>query len=42
MIDLARLIFIAGILHFGILVASAAVPQVLDWRKALANLDPLF
>jgi hypothetical protein len=42
MIDLPRLIFVAGILHFGILIASAAVPQVLDWRKALANLDPLF
>jgi hypothetical protein len=42
MIDLPRLIFIGGILHFGILLASAAVPQVLDWRKALATLDPLF
>jgi hypothetical protein len=42
MIDLPRLIFVAGILHFGILIGSAAVPQVLDWRKALAALDPLF
>jgi hypothetical protein len=42
MIDLPRLIFIAGILHFGILIASAAVPQVLDWKNALVQLDPLF
>jgi hypothetical protein len=38
---LATLIFIAGLLHFGILIASALVPQVLDWRKSLAQLDPL-
>lgn len=42
MINLPLLIFIAGILHFGILLASAAVPHVLDWRTALAKLDPLF
>jgi hypothetical protein len=38
---LATLIFIAGLLHFGILIASALVPQVLDWRSSLAKLDPL-
>lgn len=38
---LATLIFIAGLLHFGILIASALVPQVLDWRRSLAKLDPL-
>lgn len=38
---LATLIFIAGVLHFGILIASALVPQVLDWRSSLAKLDPL-
>jgi hypothetical protein len=42
MMNLAWLIFVAGILHFGILLASAAVPQVLDWRTSLAKLDPLF
>jgi hypothetical protein len=34
-------ILIAGILHFGILVASALVPQVLDWKGSLAKLDLL-
>ena len=35
------LILIGGVLHFGILLASAAVPQVLDWPKELAKLDRL-
>jgi len=35
------LIFGGGILHFGILIASAAVPQVLDWKDSLSKLDPL-
>ena len=39
--NLPLLILIGGILHFGILLASAAVPQVLDWRRELAKLDPL-
>ncbi len=39
--DLERLIFIGGILHFGILLASAMVPQVLDWRESLSKLDGL-
>lgn len=35
------LIFLGGILHFGILIASALVPQVLDWRRELGKLSPL-
>ena len=38
---LATLLFIAGLLHFGILIASALVPQVLAWKSSLARLDPL-
>jgi len=38
---LEQLIFVGGILHFGILLASAAVPQVLDWKGSLAKLDNL-
>jgi hypothetical protein len=37
----ARLLFVGGILHFGILIASALVPRVLDWRSSLRKLDPL-
>jgi hypothetical protein len=37
-----KLIFIGGILHFGILLASFAVPFVLDWKGSLKKLDPLF
>lgn len=40
--NLQELIFLGGVLHFGILLASAAVPQVLDWRQALRPLDRLF
>jgi hypothetical protein len=32
---------VAGWLHFGILVASALVPKVLNWKSALGNLDRL-
>jgi len=39
--NLQHLIFVGGILHFGILLASACVPQVLDWKSSLAKLDPL-
>jgi hypothetical protein len=39
--NLNDLLFVGGILHFGILIASACVPQVLDWRQSLAKLDPL-
>jgi Membrane bound O-acyl transferase family len=40
-IPLGRVIFIGGILHFGILLASAMVPRVLDWKGSLAKLDRL-
>lgn len=40
-IDLAPLILIGGVLHFGILLASALVPQVLDWKASLRQLDGL-
>ena len=30
-----------GVLHLGILVASALVPSTLDWRNELAKLRPL-
>jgi hypothetical protein len=36
-----RFIFAGGILHFGILLASALVPRVLNWRSSLQKLDPL-
>ena len=39
--DLKLLILIGGVLHLGILVASACVPGVLDWRRELAKLAPL-
>jgi len=35
------LIFIGGVLHFGILTAGALVPKVLDWKKSLLKLDRL-
>ena len=34
-------LMIAGLLHFGILIASALVPRVLDWRTELARLSAL-
>jgi hypothetical protein len=37
-----NLLLIAGILHFGILIASALVPKVLDWRGELRKLPSLF
>ena len=40
--ELQTLIFVSGILHFGTLVASALVPQVLDWKGELGRLPPLF
>lgn len=36
------LLTIGGMLHFGILIASALVPQVLDWRGELRKLPRLF
>jgi hypothetical protein len=34
-------LIVAGLLHFGILIASALVPRVLDWRTELAQLSAL-
>jgi hypothetical protein len=31
---------VAGTAHFGVLVASALTPKVLDWRTSLAGLHP--
>jgi hypothetical protein len=31
---------LAGLVHFAILIASALVPKVLDWKTALAPLTP--
>jgi hypothetical protein len=38
---LTQLIRLAAILHFGILLASALTPNVLDWRDELKKLSPL-
>ena len=40
--SLELLIFAGGILHFGILLASALVPKVLNWKASLEKLDGLF
>lgn len=40
--NLERLILIGGILHFGILLASAMVPKTLDWKNSLEKLGGLF
>jgi alginate O-acetyltransferase complex protein AlgI len=40
-VTLASLLRIGGLMHFGILIASALVPQVLDWRSELGKLAPL-
>jgi hypothetical protein len=42
MTDLKTFLVIGGILHFGILIASTLVPQVLDWRGELRKLPRLF
>ncbi len=39
--NLELLIFVGGMLHFGILLASAMVPKVLDWKASLHKLDGL-
>jgi hypothetical protein len=35
------LIFMGGVLHFGILLASARVPKALNWKASLGSLDRL-
>ena len=37
--DLVTHLRVAGTLHFAILIASAMVPGVLDWKNQLARLD---
>lgn len=39
--SLPNLLRLTGGLHFGILIASALVPQVLDWKRTLATLPQL-
>jgi len=34
-------LYLAGIAHFGILIASANVPKALDWKNALAPLPKM-
>lgn len=38
---LTSLIVLGGVCHFGILLASALLPRVLDWRRELARVSPL-
>ncbi len=40
-IELEQLVWLAGLLHFGVLIASALVPQVLDWKRELARLSTM-
>ncbi|MHC4107845.1 MAG: hypothetical protein ACYSTY_07160 [Planctomycetota bacterium] len=39
--ELEEFIWLAGLLHFGVLIASALVPQVLDWKRELARLSTM-
>jgi hypothetical protein len=39
--NLQLLITIGGVLHLGILIASALVPGALEWKRELAKLQPL-
>ena len=41
MFTMERLILIGGVLHLGILIASALTPGVLDWKRELGKLRPL-
>jgi hypothetical protein len=41
MLSLALLLRLGGVLHFGILIASALVPHVLDWKAELQKLPRL-
>ena len=38
--NLELLLRAAGVLHFTILIASALVPRIFDWRRELALLSP--
>ena len=41
MTNLDTLIRIGGVLHLGILIASALVPGALEWKRELQQLQPL-
>ncbi len=41
MVHLEHLVWVGGLLHFGVLIASALVPQVLDWKRELARLGTM-
>jgi hypothetical protein len=41
MMNLDVLIRIGGVLHLGILIASALVPGALEWKRELEKLRPL-
>jgi hypothetical protein len=41
MFTMERLILVGGVLHLGILIASALTPGVLDWKRELERLRPL-
>ena len=38
---LATILALGGVLHFGILVASALTPGALDWKSELRTLPPM-
>lgn len=38
MLNATTLIMLAGLCHFGILIASAVAPQMLDWKHSLVPL----
>ena len=40
-VPLTDLIRVAGVLHFGLLIAGALTPQVLDWKNDLRKLHPM-
>ena len=42
MTTIETLLFVAGLLHFSILLASGLVPRVLNWNAELAKLPELF
>jgi hypothetical protein len=42
MSSLEILVFVGGLLHFSILIASSMVPSVLDFKASLEKLDGLF
>jgi hypothetical protein len=41
MINASTMILIGGLGQFGILIASAAAPRLLDWKHSLSTLTPL-